>query len=37
MTEMYRLSEDDVVGAILCGQSPDDLNVEQLKRQLACR
>ena len=34
---MYRLSEDDVPGASLSGRSPDILNVEQLKRWLACR
>ena len=32
LTEIYRLSKEDVPGASLCGQSPDDLNVEQLKR-----
>ena len=37
LTEIYRLSVEDVRGASLCGQIPDDLNVEQLKRRLACR
>ena len=37
LTKIYRLSEEDVPGASLCGQSPDDINVEQLKRWLACR
>ena len=37
LTEIYCLLEEDVPGASLFGQSPDDLNVEQLKRWLACR
>ena len=37
LAAIYRLSEDDVPGASLSGKSPDVLNVEQLKRWLACR
>ena len=36
LAKMYHLSEEDVPGASLCGKSPDELNVEQLKRWLAC-
>lgn len=37
LAEMYRSLEEDVPGASLHGKSPDDLNVEQLKQQLACQ
>ena len=37
LATIYRLSEKDIPGASLDGKSPDDLNVEQLKRWLACR
>ena len=37
LNEIYRSSEEGFPGAILCGQSLDDSNVEQLKRWLACR
>ena len=36
MAAMYRLSEDDVPDATISGISPDDLNIEQLKRWLSC-
>jgi len=37
LAAIYRLREEDVPGASLSGKSAEDLNVEQLKRWLACR
>ena len=37
LAAIYRLSQDDIPGTSLSGKSPDDLNIEQLKRWLACR
>ena len=35
--QMLMLNEDDIPGASLKGKKPNDLNVVQLKRWLACR